>query len=639
MMKPHLPLRELPLSGESLTGYLRRHVTAMGYQGLRQLLSLMEDVSFPPHLDHLSDDVALTELAQFLRRDSAVLRAMTVHPWAKQLVFRRRQTPAPTECDSKTLLRYFHAAQSRVCPRCLATAPQHDRLIWSFRPLAVCLEHGTALLARCPGCRRSISPLQLDRSRCHCGRSLAAEKLVIVGEPLRELAQQTDRWLIGAACDAFDLPPHATFWWVDRLRTAVSRTAIWIARVRAEWNLPEEHDDESTAWPAAVELVQQGPPRLAEFLDVYQTIDKHRSTSTGVGRTFGTLLQDADRLERMGFPVPANVLRDYLVTRYDRGHLTGKVILFRSALDRRRLTRRPWMTQTAAARQLGVRPPTIADLVRRGALVGRIEPAGRKGRTIGVVRRESVEAFRDELAETLSTVEAGELLGIERHRVLDLIHAGVLTKALRTACGWRVIRRGIEELLRRLASLPFPPAEKSETISLHEAVRRYGASDLTIAGCVEQVLAGRLTAYRSVERPTLRQIQLRLVDVRCAAVEARDVQEHERGYPLNRLARILLLHRPLKETVLRKWIAAGLLHAWRRRKAWCVVPTEVERFRRTYCLADQACERLGVTRSTLSRWEIESLIAPMYGRATHTGAGASVFLRADVERLAADRAA
>lgn len=639
MTTSRLPLRELPLSGESLTGYLRRHVMAMGYQGLRQLLGLIEDASFPAHLDHLREGSALTSLAQFLRRDTSVLGAMTAHRWAESLVFRRRKSAASIECDSKTLLRYFHAAQSRICPRCLADAPELDRLIWSFRPLGICLEHGTPLLARCPGCRRSLSPLQLNRIRCRCGRRFDVEEAVLVGDSLRKLAAETDRWLNGATCDAFDLPPYAVFWWVDRLRAAVSQTTNWIARVREEWNLSAELDPESIAWSAAVDLAHQGPPRLAEFLEVYQTTDKHRSASTGVGRAFGTLLRDADRLERYGFPVPADVLRDYLTARYDRGHLSGKVILFRSALDRRRLTGRPWLTQTAAARRLGVRPPTIADLVRRGALVGRIELAGRKGRTVGVVRRESLEALRAELAETLGTVEAGNLLGVERHRVLDLIHAGILSKALRTAGGWRVARRSVAELLGRLASLPCSAPEQADLISLYEAVRRFGVGGLTLVRCIERILTGQLSAYRSAERPTLRNVVFELADIRRAANETRNTEEQHRGYPLNRLARILVPDRPLKEIVLRKWIAAGLLRARRRRKAWCVAPMEVARFRSTYCLADQACRRLGVTRSTLARWEVERLIAPIYGRATHAGAGASVFLRADVERLAVDRAA
>ena len=63
MTAQYLPARALPYPGESLTGYVRRHVTIMGYDSLRQLLSLMESVEFPPHLDQLGMGAAMTALA------------------------------------------------------------------------------------------------------------------------------------------------------------------------------------------------------------------------------------------------------------------------------------------------------------------------------------------------------------------------------------------------------------------------------------------------------------------------------------------------------------------------------------------------------------------------------------------------
>lgn len=639
MTNVFLPVRELPLAGESLTGFLRRHVTAMGYQGLRQLLNLIENVPFPPHLDQLPRGAALAALTRFLRRDEDALLAMTAHHWVEQLVLRRCGERAPPQCDSKTLLRYFQPARPRVCPKCVETAPHGDRLVWSFRPLGICPEHGAVLLTRCPGCRSSFSSLRLDLVRCRCGYTLVANETPTILGPALEQAQRVATWLHGEACAAFDLPPQATFWWLDRLRAAVGRTPAWLGRVRAEWNLPPQLDEESTTWLAAAELVDHGKELLAEFLDEFQTVEKHRSTSTGAGRSFGTLLHDVDRLERLGFAAPAEMLREYLLARYDRGHLTSKVILFRSGVHRRRLAKRHWISQTAAARRLGVRLPSIAALVRRGALVGRIESAGKRGRTVGIVRSDSVEAIRKELSDTLSTVEAGKRLGVQRHRILDLIHAGVLRQVLRTAGGWRIARGCVDDILRRAAELPMCRADDPQTISLYQASRHFGGSGVTLARWIEEILAGSLPARRSVSEPTLRGVYLELEEVRRFADATRDAQELERGYPLNRLAAQLIPGRPVKEVVLRKWIRAGLLRAHRLRKAWRVAPTEVARFHRTYCLADEACELLGVTRSTLARWEFADRIAPVYGRRTHSGAGASVFLRADVERLAAGRAA
>ena len=53
----------------------------------------------------------------------------------------------------------------------------------------------------------------------------------------------------------------------------------------------------------------------------------------------------------------------------------------------------------------------------------------------------------------------------------------------------------------------------------------------------------------------------------------------------------------------------------------------------TYCLASEACELLGISRSTLARWERDGKLQPAYSRRLNTGAGASVFRRADIEGL------
>lgn len=638
MTTPLLPIRELPWVGESLTGFVRRHVRALHYGGLRQLLNLVENMTWPSSLDGLTLGTARNALAALVGRDPEILHKMTVHRWAETLVLRSHRTAAPTECDSKTVLRYFQTARPRVCPACLAENPERDRLMWLFRPLGACVAHGIVLLDRCPGCRRKFLPTRLELERCRCGyRLLDAPSVQVCGRAVALTRQLVD-WLDGAHFASIDAPPHVGFWWLDRLRSAVQCVPAWSDRLRGEWNLPEGLDPETIAWLAAATMVVDGEAAMAEFLGVYQAVDKHRSSATGVGRSFGTLLRNAAHLEHLGYALPARYLRNYLLEHFDRGHLTGKVILFRSARQRARLADRPWLDQTTAARLLGVRTPTIQRLVERGALVGRITPAGRRGRTSGVVARDSVAALRRNFARQLSTVEVGEQLGVERHRVSDLIRAGILREVLRTTEGWRLSQACVRQFLERFRKLPPLPVDRTGWLSLRETTRRYGRNGVNLVLLVEHILSGRLAARRDPDVETLIGVYCELGAARRLAHDARTKSESDAGYPLNRLARLLVPGRPLKETVLKKWIDAGLLSARRRRKAWLVTTAEVERFRATYCLAPEACALLKIRRTTLTRRVAEGRIAPIYGRRTHPGAGASVFLRADVRRLA-ERAA
>jgi predicted site-specific integrase-resolvase len=63
----------------------------------------------------------------------------------------------------------------------------------------------------------------------------------------------------------------------------------------------------------------------------------------------------------------------------------------------------------------------------------------------------------------------------------------------------------------------------------------------------------------------------------------------------------------------------------------------VERFRSEYCLADEACRLLGISRSTLSRWEAERRIRPVYGKRVTPGAGFSLYRRKDLLKLSRRR--
>ena len=85
----------------------------------------------------------------------------------------------------------------------------------------------------------------------------------------------------------------------------------------------------SLRWKVRRQLARQ----LHGLLDVFQQIDKQKTTSTGVGRRFGTLLRQAAKLEELGYPVPAEALRQYLVEHYEGGHLSGKVCLFKKAKE------------------------------------------------------------------------------------------------------------------------------------------------------------------------------------------------------------------------------------------------------------------------------------------------------------------
>ncbi len=628
-----LPARERAQPGESLRSLIRRHALAMGYDRTSQLLSVA-GVSFPPHLDHLSRGPPLNALSQLFGQNEENLLDLTVHRFAKQLTLIPRGETSPDFCDSKTILRFFTSATTHICPLCLAEPPASERLLWSFRGLPICTRHGCVLIEACPNCGERLRANQLNLVRCRRGCHLTnSVHRVKNGEVLSALGNLEVAVLQNQPLTS-DLPDASEFWWLERLVSAAIRTPTWLSRVRETHELPASIGDEGVAWIAASLMLQSWPTEMNRFLDVFQTVAKRGSLSTGVGRSFGLLLRDAQHLERLGYAAPANSLREYLTAHFTLGHLNRKVSLFRDECARHTgFQNRPWLTLTEAGKRLHLRHGAIAELVNRGVLEGQLHQAGQRGRSIGLISRDSVVRLAREQKTAICANDTAKRLGISRHRILELTHLGVLQNAVRTKAGWTVPCEEVERLAELYRQLPPLNSDRRGWLSTRDATRAYGQQGLTLARIIAAVQASQLAARRDPKQSTWRGLVMSYAGLRQFIPQVREAFDQQSGHTLNRLAKTLIPGRPLKDVVLRKWIEAGLLIGTKRGRVWRVMNDEVEQFRATYCLADELQTTLGIVSTTLNRWINAGRIQPVYARRTHPGAGASVFRRADVEAL------
>lgn len=633
-----LPARAAPLPGESLISLVRRTSQVMGYESPRRLLALLATQGpLPPHLTELAPGPILDYLAALLRQPTETLSSLTVHCHAPSLVFFAKKHQRPRACDSKTILRYFNSSWP-ICPQCIQDdAIPYERLVWSFRPVPICAEHGCLLVSRCPACYRPLRWDRQDVSRCACGGLLCNAVRRPVSAYGVDLARKSQQILLGELVPPSEMSPAACFWWAGRLAAATSKTPAWLADVAKRLDIESSPSLDTTGWLAAVEILVYWPQRLEAFLDEFQQIDKHKTSSTGLGRRFGTLLRHAARLEEMGHSAPAEALRHYLLERYDGGHLSGKVCLFKNPKDRLALCRRTWITQTSAAEMLGLRHGAIASFIERGILTGKLHSAGANGRSVGLVLRQSVNTLRRELESALDVKTVAACLGIGRHAVLELIHRGILPRAVRTAKGWQIPRGSLADLESVYRQLPAGKPKASRWVSIRQATRRFGPTGLTLGRLVEFILTGELSARMADPERHLNGIVVSQAGLASLASKVRSRRDQVRGYPVHQLAKILFPGRSIKPTVLNKWIAAGLLTARAIGRARIVSSEEVERFRSEYCLADEACRLLGISRSTLSRWEVERRIRPVYGKRVTSGAGFSLYRREDLLKLSRRR--
>lgn len=633
-----LPARVPPLPGESLTSFLRRTSEAMGYESMNPLIGLLAGRGrVPYHLNQLHPGRVLDYLAALLRQPPETISSLTVQRYAPSLVLLPNDRPPAQVCDAATIQRTFSPA-GPVCPVCLGQDQvPYERLLWSFRPIPVCVDHGCVLIHRCPVCRRPLRWDRQDASRCRCGHRLGDSRPGAVFSHGLSLARKFHQVLPGEAPPSPEKSAAACFWWSARLVAAIRRTPAWIAEASQRIGIDPQHHGDAVSWLAAAEILADGPQRLTAFLDAFQRIDKHKTTSTGVGRRFGTLLRQAAKLEELGHPAPAIAVRQYLVEHYASGHVSGKVCLFRKPKDRSALRNRAWIPQTQAAKMLGLRHGAIAQLVEEGILDGRLHTAGRRGRRVGLVYRDSVETLQAELRDALGVQATARRLNIDRHRVLDLIHGKMLPRAIRTAKGWRIPRVSVAEMEAMYRRLPPLRPTSGRWLSLREATRKFGPIGLTLALLVELIHAQRVSARMADPEKRFSGIVVSDADLAALSPEIRSRRDQDRGYPIHHLGNVLFPGRPIKDSVVAKWIAAGLVEARKSGRARLVAPEEVQRFRREYCLAEEACRILDVARSTLSHWETEGLLRPVYGKRVTPGAGFSLYRRADLARLSRRR--
>jgi len=279
----------------------------------------------------------------------------------------------------------------------------------------------------------------------------------------------------------------------------------------------------------------------------------------------------------------------------------------------------------------------MAALVQRGILTGKIHSAGQNGRSVGLVSRQSVDVLRCDLQSALDVKSAASRLGVGRHAVLELIHRGVLARAVRTAKGWQIPRASIAQLESLCRKLPAGKPADSRWLLLRQATRRFGPTGLTLGTLVEFIMTGKLSARMAAPEKRLNGVVVSQAGLAALASEIRNGRHQARGYPIQQLTKVLFPGRPVKPTVLGKWIAAGLLKSRKIGRARIVSSEEVERFRDEYCLADEACRRLGISRATLSRWEVEGRVRPIYGKRVTRGAGFSLYRHEDLTRVSRRR--
>jgi len=149
------------------------------------------------------------------------------------------------------------------------------------------------------------------------------------------------------------------------------------------------------------------------------------------------------------------------------------------------------------------------------------------------------------------------------------------------------------------------------------------------------IQAGSLKARMADRQKGLNGIVVSHSDLLSAQKAARSRNDQSIDWSLQRAAENLFPARLMKPHVLKRWIRGGLLRGYKENRRTMIPAEEIKRFHAEYCLAQEAMQILGLSRSTLSRWEVQGRITPVYGKRVTSHAGFSLYRREDLRRLVA----
>ena len=521
-----------------------------------------------------------------------------------------------------------------MCPACLAQDPEpYERLLWRFRPLAVCLIHRCLLLRQCPKCRRAFRSDRFAVDRCSCGAAIQDAASPTLGEAVIGPLQSLSQWFGAGKSPISDLSVAASFNWADQLVRAIVKTPAWLQSLASDWHIPSGTPQEILGWAGTADILAHWPERFYELLQALQSVPRRKTHSTGTTMCFGQLPVLAAKLERHGHPAPAEALREYLLKRFTAGQLSIRIAVFRGRNLRELLARRPWVAHTEAARLLGMHHAAVADLIRRGILDGQVQPAGNCRRLVGVVSRDSLQRLSHDLEDSLDCRQAAKHLGIFHKNAWLLAQDGLLERAVRTAGGWRIPRRSLEGFLEWFRQQPKGTSNGKEWLSFHQAVRRLGSSGMTVLRLLQDIRRGTIPVRWDNRHQNLHGVVVCLADLVTAMGQARAERLAKKGYSLSEIGKALFPERPMTFRGIRRLIKAGLLTAKRKGHHWLITPEEVRQFQSEYCLSAEACRILGIMASTLVHWRAAGKLEPIYGRGATIHGSFSLFRRSDVLRL------
>ena len=421
--------RPSPIPNESSRGYVLRLSEQNGLESPRWLLSHLEAGGMP-----LKGYPALSSM---LNQDEIAL-AGTRGPIANLA-----RLNAPDREHLPT--RYWNTSRPRFCPCCLAQSA-HWRADWDLVFVVACHNHGHRLHDQCPQCQKPLSWDRPSIAFCQCGFNLRQATPEAASPGAIQIAREIE-WRLRQGCSE-----NGAIETIQGLEFEPLLKLVWFlgAYSRNAHRKPqkivglETIDVAGAMVEQAMTVLSEWPKGFHRLLGEIVARQKHDASSNKLRVQFGGFYSALYK----SFPGPEFVFLRQGFEDYLREHWTGQLAKRNRRLSEDVRSKHEWLSVIGAAKLLKVRVGKVKRYLSEGMLEGQLHITGSgSGRSMGAIRRDSVETLASRMQEYLTLKGVRALLGVSRKRAYALLEQG----ALRPTSGptvdgqtqWRFQRRDI----------------------------------------------------------------------------------------------------------------------------------------------------------------------------------------------------
>lgn len=297
---------------------------------------------------------------------------------------------------------------------------------------------------------------------------------------------------------------------------------------------------------------------------------------------------------------------------------------YRAAQRQPSTTLTPLLSQTEAARTMGVSASRIQEFIARGQLRATPSPGTGSRREWALVDALSIQALLATRASHFTLAQAATYVGVSEDSVLSLIGVGLLTAeggpSVNESSIWTFDVESLDASLEAIVGV-VPVRQMSDEgsgpdeLSLSDVMRIVSWQGVKLPDLLAEVQSGTLPAYRDIESAGLRQLLFERGTV-LSWLSHRKQPEGREMLTAEQVRELL----SCKPETLRRLSAAGLLVPVEEKQVGNQTHTrydvaDVKAFRARYVTTEVAAEILGVTQLTVQRWTRDGRVPAVSGPA------------------------